>query len=47
VLSKLAGIPGEKVLRNQSPSPLVACTVGCIPESGLTIVNDALIKGGF
>jgi hypothetical protein len=36
----------RKVLRNQSPSSLVAYKVGCIPESGLGIVSDALIDGG-
>jgi len=36
----------RKVLRNQSPSSLVAYTVGCSPKNGLTIISDALIDGG-
>jgi hypothetical protein len=36
----------RKVLRNQSPSALVAYMVGCNPEGGMTSTHDALIDGG-
>lgn len=37
----------RKVLRNQSPSSMVAYTVSCVPERGLTTLNDVLINGGL
>jgi len=36
----------RRVLRNQSPSSLVAYMVGCLPKRGMTSMHDAITDGG-
>jgi hypothetical protein len=36
----------RRVLRNQSPSSLVAYMVGCLPKRGMTSMHDAATDGG-